>query len=275
MLGSVPVSGRCYRAPVLSLLRGLGLGCLACRLDGEGLMKLLDSIHECVSLSTMARPQNREADNRARSGRQGRTNGKPSVAQQVSRVLFGPSDSRVSQAGVGGYKSAVVKAAQAIVGKAKPYYGVHGSPVSGLKNITPRVGSSSAATNRAVAGAYGKAAVPGPSVYSFPAKSAAASGATGYGRGGSVYVAKVGSRSVSTPVWNTAERITSQSMKVVKEIPASVTDKQLAKLVGRAVAKDRAITAAKGVGAAAAAGGAGYKAAKRNKNKGSGGTSRK
>lgn len=65
----------------------------------------------------MARPQNREADNRARSGRPGRSSGKPSIAQQVSRVVFGPSDPRISQAGVSGYKSAVVKAVQTVINK--------------------------------------------------------------------------------------------------------------------------------------------------------------
>jgi hypothetical protein len=65
----------------------------------------------------MARPQSREADNRARSGRPNRSNGKPSTAQQISTFLFGPSDPRISQAGVGGYKNAIIKAAQAAINK--------------------------------------------------------------------------------------------------------------------------------------------------------------
>lgn len=148
----------------------------------------------------------------------------------------------------------------------KTYYGVHGSATTGLRQITPRIGSSSAATNRAVAGTYGKAAVPGPSVYSFPAKSAEMTGAAGYGRGGSVYVVKGKASSVSTPAWNVTERISSKPMRVVKEIPSSVTSQQLGKIVRRSVARDRAVRA---VGRAAGATGVVGGATAVNKRRGS------
>ena len=139
----------------------------------------------------------------------------------------------------------------------RTYYGVHGSATTGLRQITPRIGSSSAATNRAVAGTYGKAAVPGPSVYSFPAKSAEMTGAAGYGRGGSVYVVKGKTSSISTPAWNVTERISSKPMRVVKEIPSSVTSQQLEKIVRRSVVRDRAVRAVgRAAGAAGVAGGA-------------------
>ena len=87
--------------------------------SGEGLLSCWwVSVADVLGFATMARrPNSREADNRARAGRQGRTNGKPSTGQQVSSFLFGPSDPRISQSGVGGYRNAIIKAAQAAINK--------------------------------------------------------------------------------------------------------------------------------------------------------------
>jgi len=74
------------------------------------------------------KPQSRESENRARTGRQGRTSGKPSVGRQVSAFAFGPSDSRISQAGVGGYRNAIIAAGRKVANKFLPSeIGVHHS----------------------------------------------------------------------------------------------------------------------------------------------------
>ena len=94
---------------MLSLLLGLGLGCLSCLLDGEGLLSCggVSVADGCGSLSTMARPNSREADNRARAGRQGRTSGASNrsvvdraasfavgLGRGVGRELYGMAESQ-------------------------------------------------------------------------------------------------------------------------------------------------------------------------------------
>ncbi len=151
--------------------------------------------------------------------------------------------------------------------RGKPYYGVHGSPTSGLKKIEPRIGASSAKTNQTIKGLYGEKAVPGKSVYTYPLKSDEAIKATGYGRGGETYIVKGRQASTTTPAWNPAERLTSTPMKVVGRMPSTGGQAELDRLVKKTMLTEISKTVGVRAATSLASGVVSAAAVKKNRNK--------
>jgi hypothetical protein len=121
--------------------------------------------------------------------------------------------------GVGKVATKLVQSGRAAV--KGTYFGVHGSTVKNLPEIQPRMGVFSSGTNRAAKSA-GYNVPDAPVVYSYPATadrvSSQANSAQSFARNGSIYVVKSPANKVSAPQWNPVERMSSEPMKVVKEI---------------------------------------------------------
>ena len=142
---------------------------------------------------------------------------------------------------------AAVTAAGAVKGivrdSSQVYYGIHGSPTSGLSKITPQIGKNTQGFNKNVTGMFGSnSAVTSPKVFSYKPEPTNVAATTQYaqdaGRGtGSVYVVKTKAKNVSSNIVDTSkaasftdsfaaqslsrEQMSSKAMKVVKEFPVS------------------------------------------------------
>jgi hypothetical protein len=125
----------------------------------------------------------------------------------------------------------------------KVYYGIHGSPTSGLSKIAPQIGKNTQGFNKNVTGMFGSnSAVTSPKVFSYKPEPTNISATTQYaqdaGRGtGSVYLVKTKAKNVSSNTVDTSkaasfmdsfaaqsltrEQMSSKAMKVVKEFPVS------------------------------------------------------
>ena len=140
----------------------------------------------------------------------------PSALYKTAAVNLGAAAAGVGAAKVAGK---VVQSGRAAV--KGTYFGVHGSTVKNLPEIQPRMGVFSSRTNRAAKSA-GYNVPDAPVVYSYPATadrvSSQANSAQSFARNGSIYVVKSPANKVSAPQWNPVERMSSEPMKVIKEI---------------------------------------------------------
>jgi len=123
------------------------------------------------------------------------------------------------------------------------YYGIHGSPTSGLLKIAPQMGRNTQGFNKNVTGMFGSnSAITSPKVFSYKVEPTNVAATTQYaqdaGRGtGSVYLVKTKAKNISSNIVDTSkaasftdsfaaqslsrEQMSNKAMKVVKEFPIS------------------------------------------------------
>ena len=170
----------------------------------------------------------------------GQAAGKPGANRALAQSV-GVDAAVALTAALGG--QAVAKGARAFSDSRQVYYGVHGSPTTGLSKIVPQTGRNTQSYNANISRMLGKdQAVTSPKVFSYKPDPANILSSTDYaqraGSGtGSLYVVKTKAKNVRPNTVDTSkavsgsdafmatglslEQMSSKGMKVVKEFPIS------------------------------------------------------
>lgn len=170
----------------------------------------------------------------------GQAAGKPGANKALAKSV-GVDVAVALTAALGG--KAVVRGAQALSDSRQMYYGVHGSPVTGLSKIVPQTGQNTQSYNSNISRMLGQnQAVTSPRVFSYKPETANILPATDYAQSagsgtGSLYVVKTKAKYVRPNIVDTSkavsgsdafaatslsnEHMSRKAMKVVKEFPIS------------------------------------------------------
>jgi hypothetical protein len=170
----------------------------------------------------------------------GQAAGKPGANKALAKSV-GVDVAVALTAALGG--KAVAKGAQAFSDSRQMYYGIHGSPTTGLSKIVPQTGRNTEGFNRNVKGMLGAdAQILSPKVFSYKPEPENIDAVTKYAQdakigSGSVYLVKTKAKNVKSNVVDTSkaasfmdsfaaqsldrEQMSSKTMKVIKEFPIS------------------------------------------------------
>ena len=170
----------------------------------------------------------------------GQAAGKPGANKALAKSV-GVDVAVALTAALGG--KAVAKGAQTFSNSRQMYYGVHGSPTTGLPKIVPQTGRNTQSYNTNISKMLGEnQAVTSPKVFSYKPEPATILSSTDYaqraGTGtGSLYVVKTKAKNIRPNTVDTSkavsgsdafmatglsmEQMSSKAMKVVKEFPMS------------------------------------------------------